>query len=227
MTDNRGRSPGRIHSMTFVPLRCLRPVAILAMACLLSACLATPVVRHDPSDAAQAQTERMVAEVAAVAETGDWLVIRGYHGTDLLVSNVTGMPLSHVAIFERETRRTVEADGTGVHESDLGSLVGRAHRVLVVRPRWRTPDNAMAVWQQAQSHVGQRYDFLGTVGLGNAERFYCSELAVGVYRDWFTGHEHFPKVIRPGELYLYGAVLYDSLDRDERADAAPAARGTR
>jgi uncharacterized protein YycO len=151
-------------------------------------------------------------------------VIRGYHGTDLLVSNVTGMPLSHVAIFERETRRTVEADGTGVHESDLGSLVGRAHRVLVIRPRWRTADNAAAAWREAQAHVGQRYDFLGTVGLGDAERYYCSELAVGVYRDWFTGRERFPKVIRPGEMYLYGAVLYDSLDRDERADAA---RGTR
>jgi hypothetical protein len=197
-----------------------RSTGLLALAALLSGCLATPVVRHDPSDAARAQTATMVAEVAAVADTGDWLVIRGYHGTDLLVANVTGMPLSHVAIYDRATRGTIEADGTGVHASDLDSLVARAHRVLVIRPRWRTPDNAPAAWRQAQSHLGQHYDFLGTVGLGDEARYYCSELAVGVYRDWFTGREHFPKVIRPGEMYLYGAVLYDSLDRDERSDAA-------
>lgn len=204
-----------------------RIVPAIVACLLLSACLATPVVRPGADAAFRQQSDAIAAEVAAVAQTGDWLVIRGYHGTDHLVANATGLPLSHVAVYDQATRDTVEADATGVHASDLTDLVGRAHRVLVIRPRWRTDANAQAAWQQARSRIGQPYDFLGTVGLGDDERFYCTELAFDAYRAWFTGREQVPRVIRPGELYLWGAVLYDSMDRDERADgtaASPPAR---
>jgi len=151
----------------------------------------------------------------AVAKTGDWLVTRGYHATDGLVANATGIPISHAAVYNAELQQVVEAEGKGVHRTALRDFVAKSYRVMVIRPRWRTEANALQAWDEAAKLTGRSYDFLGTIGFNYPSRYYCSELAVTVYRPWFTGREKFPQVIKPGELYLYGAVVYDSLPRDE------------
>jgi len=67
----------------------------------------------------------------------------------------------------------------------------------------------------AEALVGRAYDYLGTISFSPSGRYYCSELAVAVYNCWHDPSEAFPKVIKPGELYLYGAILYDSKPRSE------------
>lgn len=195
-------------------------VACVCMAVGLSGCLARPWVRPADVAARAQQTQAIEQAVLATAGTGDWLVIRGYHATDTLVANATGIPLSHVGIYNGDRREVVGAEGNGVQREPLSRFIARSDRVLVIRPRWRNADNAAQAWAAAEALVGRDYDFLGTVGFNQPDRYYCSELALHVYRPWWRSVERFPKVIKPGELYLFGTVLYDSLDREERDDAA-------
>lgn len=191
--------------------------ALLLVAGLLAGCLARPTVRPQAPERHREQSALIEREVIATARTGDWLVTRGYHATDALVAHATGMPLSHAAVYNAEVREVVEAEGEGVHRRALAGFIDRAERVLVIRPRWRREDNAAQVWSRAEALVGKGYDFLGVAGVNDPGRYYCSELAVVVYRPWYSGRERFPRVIKPGELYLYGQVLYDSLERAERS----------
>jgi uncharacterized protein YycO len=184
-------------------------------ALLLCSCVARPTVEKLDAKVQLKQDEEIEQKIITVAGTGDWLVTRGYHATDNLVVNGTGVPLSHVGLFNAESKQVIEAEGVGVHFTDLKEFVSKSYRLLIVRPRWRSEDNAAKAWENAQRLVGKEYDFLGTVGFNFPERYYCSELAVRVYSDWFSGKERFPGVIKPGELYLYGRVMYDSLPRDE------------
>ena len=147
---------------------------------------------------------------------GDWLVTRGYHATDNLVTNATGIPISHVGLFNAATKQVIEAEGKGVHFSELNEFITKSYRIIVIRPRWRTAENAEFAWDNAKKLVGGDYDFLGTIGFNYPSKYYCSELAISVYEQWYSGKERFPNVIKPGELYLYGTILYDSLPRDER-----------
>lgn len=192
----------------------------VCVALLLSGCLARPLVRPADGAGRALQTQVIEQAVAATANTGDWLVIRGYHATDALVANATGIPLSHVGIYNGERQEVVGAEGKGVQRESLASFISRSDRVLVIRPRWRSDENAAQAWAAAEALVGRDYDFLGTIGFNQPNRYYCSELALHVYRPWWRGAERFPKVIKPGELYLFGTILYDSLDREERDDAA-------
>lgn len=182
---------------------------------LLCGCLARPLVVQPDSPEHRLQSEIVLRQVAAVAQTGDWLVTRGYHASDNLVANATGVPLSHVGVFDAGSKTVIEAEGQGVHSSTLEEFVARSHRVIVIRPRWRNDENGRQAWAVARKLVGKDYDYLGTVGFDYPDKYYCSELAVVIYKPWYSGREKFPKVIKPGELYLYGRVLYDSLPRDE------------
>jgi uncharacterized protein YycO len=197
-------------------LRCA--AALICIGISLAGCLARPVVRPDTGDARAAQSAAIAQEVRDIARTGDWLVTRGYHATDTLVANATGLPLSHAAVYHGETFVVIEAEQPAVHRTPLGEFVDGADRVLVIRPRWRTDENAADAWAAAEALVGKRYDVLGTVGFNFPDAYYCSELAIRVYAPWYSGREAFPAVIKPGELYLYGTVVYDSLERAERVD---------
>jgi uncharacterized protein YycO len=161
------------------------------------------------------QNEMIKQKILEIAKTGDWLVTRGYHATDNLVSNATGVPISHVGIFNSNSLQVIEAEGKGVHLSELDDFINESYRVLIIRPRWRSESNAAGVWNNAKNLVGSNYDFLGTVGFNFPHKYYCSELAIHIYKKWYSGKEKFPTVIKPGELYLYGKILYDSLPRDE------------
>jgi uncharacterized protein YycO len=164
------------------------------------------------------QNEQIEQSVLERAKTGDWLVIRGYHATDNLVTAATAIPISHVAVFNAENRMVIEAEGQGIHESTLKEFVNKSYRLLIIRPRWRNDSNSVEAFHNAQRLVGKKYDFLGTVGMNSAEKYYCSELAVDIYKKWHSKNEKFPTIIKPAELYLYGKILYDSLPRDEMKD---------
>ena len=62
----------------------------------------------------------------------------------------------------------------------------------------------------AQGAVGDGYDFLGTVGAGTAGRYYCSELCVEAYRAHHVDKDHLPRVMGPGQMFLWGQVLHDT-----------------
>jgi hypothetical protein len=188
---------------------------LLIITFVLFGCVARPIVEKIDDRTHSEQNKAITQKIIELANTGDWLVIRGYHATDNLVSNATGIPISHVGLFNSEFLQVIEAEGKGVHFSELNEFVNKSYRLLIIRPRWKTENNSKNVWENAFKLVGKSYDFLGTIGFNYPSKYYCSELAVYVYDEWFTGKEKFPNTIKPGELYLYGTVLYDSLPRDE------------
>ncbi|OZG73337.1 hypothetical protein BTA51_09895 [Hahella sp. CCB-MM4] len=182
---------------------------------MLSGCMARTVVTRNDDPNHLAQNEAIKNQVLHIAKTGDWLVVRGYHLADNLVSNATGIPISHVGVVNMRALTVVEAEGQGIHLSSVDEFIDKSFRLLIIRPRWRTEANADTAWRNAEKLVGNSYDFLGTIGFNYPQKYYCSELAIEIYKDWYSGKEKFPQVIKPGELYLYGDVLYDSLPRDE------------
>jgi len=178
-------------------------------------CLADPVVHKPERDIANAQSTQFLQEIESVAKEGDWIVTRGYHAGDVLVANATGIPTSHAGIYDRLQRQVIEADAGGVHATELFAFIEKSHRLIVIRPRWSTPQSRHAAILRARELIGKNYDYLGTIGFNCPSRFYCSELAVEIYKPWHTSKDRLPDVIKPGELYLWGEILYDSLPRDD------------
>ena len=88
--------------------------------------------------------------------------------------------------------------------------------VLIQPPDW-TDSNGQDTVTRARSRLGEGYDFLGTVGLPDDKRWYCSELAV-----WASGTEvdHIgPKnVLHPKSMLKLGKVLFDTGQRDGQPD---------
>lgn len=193
----------------------MKKIILLIFTFILIGCVSRPIVVKNNHKIHSEQNQSIKQKVTKLARTGDWLVTRGYHATDNLVSNVTGISISHVAIFNSSVNQVIEAEGKGVHLTRLNNFIDKSYRLLIIRPRWRTDNNAHIAWDNALKLVGKKYDFLGTIGFNFPNKYYCSELAINIYNKWHTGKEKFPAVIKPGELYLYGSVIYDSLPRDE------------
>ncbi|THB76768.1 MAG: hypothetical protein D6B25_08985 [Desulfobulbaceae bacterium] len=202
------------HAELYI-MQIIRLLFTIIIVLSLSGCLGRPSVERKDERLHKQQNAIILHALLEVARTGDWLVTRGYHSTDSLVSNVTGIPISHVGIINTTTNQVIEAEGSGVHLSDLYDFIDKSYRLLIIRPRWQSPENMMLAWLEAEKLVGKDYDFLGTIGFDYPHRYYCSELAIAIYQQWFIGNERFPQVIKPGELYLYGTIMYDSLPRDE------------
>lgn len=181
----------------------------------LSGCLARTTVDIPNPELHRIQNDKIVESVVTHATTGDWIVTRGYHATDILVANATAMPITHVSIYNAEEKFVIEAEGTGIHTTSLYDFVNKSYRVLIIQPRWKTDENKRIAFAEATKLVGQKYDFLGTIGFNYPNKYYCSELAVSIYKKWYLLNEKFPRVIKPGDLYLYGKILYDSLPRAE------------
>ena len=182
---------------------------------ILAGCLARPIVKKPNDEQHLMQNKAIENAVLELAQSGDWLVIRGYHAVDNLVSIATGIPISHVGVFDSELRIVIEAEGKGVHVSSLSEFVDKSYRLLIIRPRWRNEENAHLVIANAKKLIGKSYDFLGTIGFNYPRKYYCCELALSIYKSWQNENEKFPTRILPGELYLYGKILYDSQPRDE------------
>jgi hypothetical protein len=169
----------------------------------------TPVVVHPPQDR-KARESLALAEVTRLGQPGDWLVIRGYHATDHLVSAVTNAPFSHVAVLDPERGQVIEAEGRGLHTTPLVDFVTKAHRLMLLRPQWATtPERQRAAVDRARALVGRPYDFTGLVGLNVPDRYYCSELAVAIYAPYASRKERLPLVIPPADMHYWGAVLWD------------------
>lgn len=187
----------------------------LLLLLILCSCLARTIVKKPSGKIHQKQNETIYKNILVFAQSGDWLVTRGYHASDNLVANATGVPLSHVAIFDKEKSQVIEADNSGVHTTSINDFIDKSYRVLIIRPRWQNNSNTQKVMENAYKLVGKDYDFLGTIGINLKDKYYCSELAVHIYKEWHSPKEKLPTVIKPSELYLFGKVLYDSLPRDE------------
>jgi hypothetical protein len=187
---------------------------LLLLVFLLGACGVRVVVKPPPEPLRTEQTEAWHKEVLGLAKSGDWLILRGYHDTDNMVAAYTNHPLSHAVIIDMERQEVIEAVSKGVGLMPLRQRVHEAHRVLLVRPKWWTPERGKAAVAKARQKVGSPYDYLGTVGADDPKRFYCTELVTLVYGDHFGPNEHFPTVIEPGHMYLFGKLLYDSGSRD-------------
>ena len=181
------------------------PLLLLAGAC------SRPIVVHPPADQA-ARSALMLAAVQRLGAPGDWLVIRGYHATDDLVSAVTDAPFSHAAVLDPERGQVIEAEGKGLHITPLADFTRKAQRLMLVRPMWAS-DAAVqqAAVEKARSLVGAKYDFAGLVGLNVPDRYYCSELAVAAYGTRVDRRrDHVPPVIPPDQLPYWGTILWDS-----------------
>jgi hypothetical protein len=181
-----------------------------AVVLVLAGC-ATPAVVNPPVlDVKSVRDAEMLSEIRSVGRNADWLVIRGYHATDNLVSVVTDTPWTHAAVLDLENDQVIEAEGKGVHTSPLPEFVARSHRLLVVRPAWASGNASTDALNKARTFVGKGYDFLGLVGLNVPERYYCSELAIAAYKGHIPHAEHIPHPVAPSQLHYWGKILYDS-----------------
>ena len=165
----------------------------------------------------EAETESWLKVVQDRGGNGMWLVTRGYHPGDDVVAIATGAPLSHAAVLDRDKLQVIEAVGKGVLATDLKKFLRESHRMVLIQPPDWTAAKGQATVARARSKIGEGYDFLGTVGLPDDKRWYCSELAIwasGVRVDRI-GPEN---VLHPKSMLKLGKVLFDSGQRDGQPD---------
>ena len=113
--------------------------------------------------------------------------------------------------------QVIEAVGKGVVATELEKFLHESHRLVLIQPPGFDRAKGQATVTRARVKIGEGYDFLGTVGLPNDRRWYCSELAV-----WASGTEvdHIgPKnVLHPKSMLKLGKVLFDTGQRDGQPD---------
>lgn len=175
---------------------------------------ARPVVKPPPPEIRTEQTKAWLAKVRELGKPGHWLVIRGYKDGDNFVVMATNTPLSHAALLDIERDRVIESLADGVVRNTLEHFVDHAHRLLIIQPKWWTEERGKAAAVEADTLVGKKYDWTGAIGLSDEDRFFCSELAVHVYRAHQTEKDHLPKVLLPSHMYLWGNIVWDSGERD-------------
>ena len=162
----------------------------------------------------RSQNAEMWKNLRKLGRDGDWVVIRGYTSVDDNISALTGSPLSHAAVLDRQRFCLIESDRDGVHETAMEAFLYKAHRVLLVRPVWSKGKTGRAALLFARSLIGKPYDFTGLVGLNTPDTYYCSELAVKIYAPCFRQVDVLPAIVSPGELLRWGRILWDSGERE-------------
>jgi hypothetical protein len=187
----------------------LRVAKGIVLILYLSGCTGLRPVIRQSGRAADKQTRSWCEEIARHGRDGDWLVIRGYHSSDHLVAIATNAELSHVGILDAGNAEVVEAISPVVQRISLQSFLEGADRVLLVRPNGADADAGRQALKRARSMIGKPYDFLGTVGVPERDKFYCSELAW-----WSAGHDvdrdGIENVLHPEAMPQFGTVLFDS-----------------
>jgi hypothetical protein len=192
-------------------LEAVRSLTLCSLTALLLSACATPAVVTTPAADLKAVHDALVLdEVRRLGRNGDWLVIRGYHATDHMVSVATNTPWSHAAVLDKDADQVIEAEGKGVHTTPLSAFITKSHRLLLVRPSWATDKSSSEAVLNARRSVGKGYDFLGLTGLNIPDRYYCSELAVAVYRSHIPSGTHVPRPVTPAQLHYWGRILFDS-----------------
>lgn len=114
----------------------MKYLLVLSFILVCSGCLADNIIRKPSGELHQNQNKLIYKELSKQIQTGDWLVIRGYHKTDNLVAGATGIPLSHVGVFDADSMMVIEAEGIGVHATPLPKFIDKSDRVILIRPRW-------------------------------------------------------------------------------------------
>lgn len=206
--------------MTAKSLACL----VLPAALFAAGCSARSVVIRRPESAAvnRAVTSLWSGEIRRVARTGDWILTRSYSiQGDLITALTRGESISHASLYDARSGTVIEALAPEVREVPLEHLLNRNELVIVVRPSGLTSAQRAEAVERAREYVGTPFDWGGLVGVGRAERFYCSEL---VY--WASGIQEAtpPRIVSPAELMNYGEVVYYSGKRgDSRVQNAAVA----
>jgi hypothetical protein len=193
----------------------LLPIIFLGF---LFACISKPFVSPPPDEVRKEQNQKILSALMNLGQNGDWLVTRGYKTGDHMVVHATATPISHAALLDMDHGRVIEAETAGVHTTDLEKFVDKSHRVLLIRPVWSEGDRGNQAVKEAMKLLGKKYDLPGTLGINMSDAYYCSELCIYVYRNYQTEKDELPHVIEPGQLYLWGTVLYDSRPRRSSAE---------
>jgi hypothetical protein len=189
----------------------MRGIALLVTAGMLAGCAASRFAETPPEGATRDRRDAAaLQEVRRLGRDGDWLVIRGYHLSDNLVASLTNKPFSHAAVLDQANDRVIEAEAAGVHFTPLSEFVAKSHRLLLIRPVWSDAATADAALRKAREVVGRPYDFLGLIGLGIPDRYYCSSLTIEIYRPFIRADDQVPRPVEPGQLMYWGRILYDS-----------------
>lgn len=100
---------------------------------LLAGCAVHSIERFSASDTEADRQARVVAAVRELGRDGDWVVIRGYHASDNLVSSLTNMPFSHAAVLDADRDEVIEAESPRVR------WVSSTWRAVLLRVREGTP----------------------------------------------------------------------------------------
>ena len=151
-------------------------------------------------------------EILKKSENGYWLVVRGYKWTDHLVATATLTDYSHAAIIDLKSKSVIEADATGIHETALEKFVNHSFKITLVKPLGYTKSRGDSAVASARNKLGKPYDFLGTVGVNDSERYYCSELVVSCYTNMKDSLK-LPLVVKPSYLLEIGNTIYETPER--------------
>ena len=190
-------------------LRVLRISFLYGLVLAAAGCASLRPAIRQPGKAANALTRSWRKQILKIGQDGDWLVIRGYNSANHLVA-VAGMAeLTHVGILDVTHGEVIEAVSPEVCAISLHEFLEEADRVVLVRPAKADRASGRQALAKARSQIGAPYDLLGTMGLPEPDKFYCSELAA-----WSVGMEvdlEGPaEILHPAEMPEFGTVLFDS-----------------
>jgi uncharacterized protein YycO len=194
-----------------------------------SACGRSVVAKKPESrDVNEAVTDMWEREIRAVAQDGDWILMRSYAmAGDVITLFTSGEDISHSAMYDARTGTIIEGVSPTVRESKLRDVIQHKRHIIVVRPRGLSKAQRRESVLRARSKIGAKYDWGGLVGVDTPEKFYCSELLYWASR---IGPRHTrPLIVSPAKLIEYGEVVYWSGRRDdpEMRRAALAGRALR
>jgi hypothetical protein len=193
---------------------------LLAVVILLSSCFGRGYLKSPAQKIQQAQNRHMLMGIKMHGRTGDWVLVRGYTQMSDIIANVTGGIFSHVALLDKEMNQVIESDHAGVHSTPLKEFADKTHRIVLVRPKWRTSRQVgRAAIEEARRLFGKPYDYIGILGIHIADSYFCSELAIKVYKPFMKKEDKSVSVVAPLELLNWGKIVYDSGNRDVIGDS--------
>ena len=104
----------------------MKNIFYVFLICILYGCLADNIVRKPSGILHEKQNQYIYNEISKEIKTGDWLAIRGYHGIDNLVAGATGIPISHVGVYDADSMLVIEADASGVHSTPIREFIDKS-----------------------------------------------------------------------------------------------------
>ena len=152
------------------------------------------------------------SKILSVSKNGYWLVVRGYKFTDHLVATATVTDYSHAVLIDVDNELVIEAESEGVHKTKLLDFVHKSFKITIIEPINYTEENGNNAINIANSKIGKPYDFLGTVGVNEEEKYYCSELTTYCF-PYIKDSVKLPQIIKPSYLLKLGNIIYETPDR--------------